>query len=237
MFTWTPRYEPYSADVLPVCTFTSVTASAIGRMLVCVVKFAAALMPSSVKLFCRARWPAPVKLLLPPRTPGVVPARLHTLRPAQRRLSDEALVERFGYGRVVRVEHDRLGHDRDRFAQVSDLQDGIPANHLVVAHVDARGLEGLEAGERHGDLVLAHAHELHVVLTLLVRDGFVFVLGADIYGGDGSARDDAAAAVRHRADDGGLRGQLGRGVGGEEYAESKGQQSKAHVCPPRNQWR
>ena len=53
--TWTPRYEPYSADVLPVCTCTSVTASAIGRMLVIASRFDVALMPSMVRLFWISR--------------------------------------------------------------------------------------------------------------------------------------------------------------------------------------
>ena len=43
-------------------------------------------MPSSDRLFWISRWPAPLKLrpislLRPPRTPGVVLARLQTLRP------------------------------------------------------------------------------------------------------------------------------------------------------------
>ena len=82
----TPRYEPYSAEVLPVWTCTSVTASAIGRMLVAASRLDDELMPSSDKLFWISRWPAPLKLkpislLLPPSTPGVVLARLQTLRP------------------------------------------------------------------------------------------------------------------------------------------------------------
>ena len=44
-------------------------------------------MPSSDRLFWISRWPAPLKLrpislLRPPRTPGVVLARLQTFRPA-----------------------------------------------------------------------------------------------------------------------------------------------------------
>ena len=84
--TCTPRYEPYSADVLPVCTWTSVTASAIGRMLVIASRLELALMPSIVRLFWISRWPAPRKdrpmsVVLPRSTPGVVAASCHTLRP------------------------------------------------------------------------------------------------------------------------------------------------------------
>ena len=84
--TWTPRNEPYSADVLPVWTWTSSTASWIGRMLVIASRFALELMPSSVMLFWICRWPAPRKLkpmslVFPARTPGVVLASAQTLRP------------------------------------------------------------------------------------------------------------------------------------------------------------
>src|SRR5262249_8558176 len=83
---WTPRYEPYSADVLPVWTWISSTASAIGRMLVAARRLADELMPSSERLFWISRCPAPLKFrpmspVTPPRTPGVVLARFHTLRP------------------------------------------------------------------------------------------------------------------------------------------------------------
>jgi hypothetical protein len=72
--------------VLPVCTWISVTASAIGRMLVAASRFALELMPSRARLFWISRWPAPRKLrpmslLSPPSTPGVVAARFQTLRP------------------------------------------------------------------------------------------------------------------------------------------------------------
>ena len=71
--------------MLPVWTWTSVTASAIGRMLVIASRLAEALMPSSDRLFWISRCPAPRKLrpmslLSPVRTPGVVLARLQTLR-------------------------------------------------------------------------------------------------------------------------------------------------------------
>ena len=76
-FTWTPRKEPYSADVLPVWTCTSSTASWMGRMLVMASRFELELIPSSVMLFWILRWPAPRKLkpmslVLPASTPGVV---------------------------------------------------------------------------------------------------------------------------------------------------------------------
>ena len=72
--------------MLPVWTWTSFTASAIGRMLVAASRLALALMPSSERLFWISRCPAPRKLrpmslLRPPRTPGVVAARFQTLRP------------------------------------------------------------------------------------------------------------------------------------------------------------
>ena len=85
-FTWTPRKEPYSADVLPVWTCTSSTASWMGRMLVMASRFELELIPSSVMLFWILRWPAPRKLkpmslVLPASTPGVVLASDQTLRP------------------------------------------------------------------------------------------------------------------------------------------------------------
>src|SRR5262249_5935561 len=81
-----PRYDPYSADVLPVWMFISATASEIGFMLVDASRFDVALMPSSDRLFWISRWPAPrklrpISLLTPARTPGVVLATFQTLRP------------------------------------------------------------------------------------------------------------------------------------------------------------
>ena len=75
-----------SADVLPVWTCTSSTASWMGRMLVMASRFELELIPSSVMLFWILRWPAPRKLkpmslVLPASTPGVVLASDQTLRP------------------------------------------------------------------------------------------------------------------------------------------------------------
>jgi hypothetical protein len=72
--------------VLPVCTWTSVTASEIGFMLVIARRFDEALMPSRESAFWISRWPAPRKLSPMSVTPalttlGVVVARFQTLRP------------------------------------------------------------------------------------------------------------------------------------------------------------
>ena len=72
--------------MLPVWTWISVTASAIGRMLVIASRLDEELMPSRDKLFWISRCPAPrklspISLLGPLMTEGVVVARFQTLRP------------------------------------------------------------------------------------------------------------------------------------------------------------
>ena len=128
--------------MLPVCTWTSVTASAIGRMLVAASRLDEELMPSSDRLFWISRWPAPRKLrpmslLSPPSTPGVVLARLQTLRPLDGRSTTARCLDGLRHGRAVGLNRGVRGLDGHRLGEVADGEHGVLADHLVAADDDA----------------------------------------------------------------------------------------------------
>ena len=162
-------------------------------MLVAASRLDEELMPSSDRLFWISRWPAPLKLrpmslFRPPRTPGVVLARLQTLRP----LSGSSTTARLPMvSETVARSVSRIGDAPatviDSFS-CADLQHGVGADDLVGGDLDARRLERLEAGQRHGDLIRAGADELDVVVPLGVGRRFVGVARADVDGDDLGAR-------------------------------------------------
>ena len=108
-------------------------------------------MPSSDRLFWISRWPAPLKLrpmslFRPPSTPGVVLARLQTLRPLSGKSHDRPLADGLRDRGAVGVEDRRRGFDGHRFGEPADLHDRVGAHDLVVGDFDAGRLERLEAG-------------------------------------------------------------------------------------------
>ena len=148
--------------------------------------------------------------------------RPHVAASAERRLGDQALVQRFRDRGVVGVENDGFSHDLERFADVADSQRGIPSHDLVVRHLDAGRLERLETRKRDGDLVPAGPDELEVVLTQRVRDRLVRILRADVDGDDRRAGNHASAAVGDGADQRGLARQLRECASVEQHGKPNG---------------
>ena len=101
-----------------------------------------------------------MSLFRPPSTPGVVLARLQTLRPFEgKSLTARMLI----VSEILALSVSSIGDEAttviDSFNWPTFIDD-VGADHLVVGDLDAAHLGRLEAGERHGDLVGAGAHEL-----------------------------------------------------------------------------
>ena len=233
----TPRYEPYSADVLPVWTWIASTASAIGRMLVAASRLDDELMPSSDRLFWISRWPAPLKLrpmslLSPPSTPGVVLARLQTLRPFNGR-STIARWPMVSETTALSVSSTCASASTlTDSASAADLHHGVGADHLVVGDLDAGGFEGLKSVRRDRDVVGAGAHELDVVVPSAFVVASYVSLVPTLTATTWAPGHDQIAAVGHRADQRRLRSQLRRCVAGANNPRHRSDESRRSILSP-----
>jgi hypothetical protein len=131
---------------------------------------------------------------------GVVVAR-HAARETQERVQvaiDEGEVqdlvladgagERGGRG----LHERRVGHDRNRFRQGAEVDDGVDARVAADLKDDSTARIGLEAGHAHHQHVVAHGQQTQGVLAGGVRGGRARVLRARVGGGDRGSGDGGA---------------------------------------------
>jgi hypothetical protein len=139
---------------------------------------------------------------------------VHRIASVERQRDDALVVDHFADAGGARFDERRRGFDRDGLGHLSDRQRHVEHRVRVDLQRDARLYEAAEAAQRHLEAIRTERKVRQRVRARRVGGHAAREAGVGLRGGDGGARQDAAAVVTNGAVD--LRG---RALGDRERRE------------------